>query len=74
MATPLNRVRFALCIETEGAEDLQKGKVYRLLADAKAGRSRYVRVIDDSDEDYLYPASNFASLELPSDVKRALLV
>ena len=74
MATQLNRVRFALCIETEGAEDLQKGKVYRVLADAKASKSGYVRVIDDSDEDYLYPAQCFTPLELPGAVKRALLV
>jgi hypothetical protein len=73
MATPLNKVRFALCIADEGAEDLQKGKVYRVLPDAKASRSGFVRVIDESDEDYLYPKSYFAPLDLPSTVKRALL-
>ena len=73
MATPLNKVRFALCIENKGAEDLEKGKVYRILADAKARRSGFVRVVDESDEDYLYPESYFALLDLPSVVKRALL-
>ncbi len=35
--------------------------------------SGFVRVIDDSDEDYLYPESYFAPLDLPSEVKKALL-
>ncbi len=73
MATAQKQIQFALCIETTGAEDLEKGKVYQILANPKDKRSDFVRVIDDSDEDYLYPESYFAPLDLPSEVKQALL-
>ena len=72
MSIPLAKLRFALCIDNKDAEDLQKGKVYRVLSDPKAKRSGLLRVIDESDEDYLYPESYFAPLELPANVKKAL--
>lgn len=74
MATARKRIQFALCIENKDAEDLEKGKVYQILADAKDERTGFVRVIDESDEDYLYPESYFAPIDLPSEVKKALLV
>lgn len=73
MATPRKNVRFVLCIENRDAEDLEKGKVYQILADATAKKDGLIRVIDESDEDYLYPVSYFVPLDLPSDVKTALL-
>jgi hypothetical protein len=73
MATPRKRVQFALCIDNKDAEDLEKGKVYQILPDASAKKSGFVRVIDESKEDYLYPESYFAAIDLSSEVKRALL-
>jgi hypothetical protein len=72
MSTPRVKTRFALCIDNKDAEDLEKGKVYRVLADLKAKRSGLLRVIDESDGDYLYPESYFAPLDLPANVKKAL--
>lgn len=46
---------FALCIDTSGAEDLEKGKVYQVLTDSTAEKEEMFRVIDESAEDYLYP-------------------
>lgn len=65
------RTRFALCIENRGAEDLDLRKVYRVLPDKTATGSGYVRVIDESGEDYLYPADYFVFVELPDKAKRA---
>lgn len=48
---------FAICIANEGYEDLQVWKVYRLLPDPKAAEVGCLRVLDESGEDYLYPAS-----------------
>ena len=73
MATPRKRIQFALCIDNTDAEDLEKGKVYQVLVDSKAKRSGYLRVIDESKEDYLYPESYFAPIELPGEAKKALL-
>jgi hypothetical protein len=62
---------YALCVANRGAEDLDVRKVYRVLQDKHAAATGYVRVIDESGEDYLYPAVYFVFLELPLKAKRA---
>jgi hypothetical protein len=47
-------------------------KLYLVLPDEKAEKEHYLRVIDESGEDYLYPASYFFLLALPQKVERAL--
>ena len=64
--------QFAICVRNEGAEDLEVRKVYQLLPDARAAIEGYVRVIDESGEDYLYPADYFVPVELPREAERAL--
>ena len=64
---------FVICIRNDGSEDLEVGKVYRVLEDEAAARNDYIRVIDESGEDYLYPAAYFAPISLPEEVKRALI-
>jgi len=66
--------RFVICIEDRDCEDLEKGKVYRLLPDEAAGREGYLRIIDESTEDYLYPESYFVLLDLPEKAREALLL
>ncbi len=63
---------FLICIANEGAEDLEVLKVYRRLPDASAESEGFVRVIDDSGEDYLYPQSIFAALPLPPGLEEKL--
>ena len=67
------KISFAVCIADAGYEDLQVCKVYRILADAKAAEVGCLRVIDESGEDYLYPAARFLVLELPEAVRERLL-
>jgi hypothetical protein len=64
--------QFAICIRNEGAEDLEPRKVYQVLEDDSAARDGYVRVLDESGEDYLYPADHFIRLELPKAAVSAL--
>ena len=66
------QVRFALCVRTDGALDLEQRKVYRVLPDASASRDGYLRVVDESGEGYLYPAAYFVPLRLPAAVVRNL--
>lgn len=47
------------CLEGDGSDDLTAGQVYKVLPDAKAFRHGYLRVIDDSGEDYLHAARRF---------------
>jgi len=66
------RTRFVLCVRNDGCEDLEVRKVYKLLPDRRAAEEGYVRVIDESGEDYLYPADFFVAVELPQAAARAL--
>ncbi len=72
MAKSPPRKKFLLCISCKDCEDLEKGKVYPVLPDGKAKRDGYVRVVDESGEDYLYPESYFVTIDLPARVREAL--
>ena len=65
---------FALCIENRDCDDLEKGKVYQVLSDDSAAKEGYLRVVDESAEDYLYPESYFVLLDLPKKAQNALLM
>jgi hypothetical protein len=66
--------RFAVCIRNKGNEaSLELRKIYEVLADAKAESHDVVRVIDEENEDYLYPASWFVPIELATNVEQAIL-
>jgi hypothetical protein len=70
----LSTPNFALCLyEDEQGDSLTRHKLYRLLPDAKAEQQGYVRLIDDSGEDYLYSARFFQLLTLPVEVEQAIL-
>ena len=47
-------------------------KLYEQLPDPRAAKDGYVRVIDESGEDYLYPADYFVAVDLPREAERAL--
>ncbi len=64
--------RFALCIENKDCEDLEKRKIYQALPDAEAEKEGYLRIIDESGEDYLYPLSYFIIVQLPREAQEAL--
>jgi hypothetical protein len=63
---------FVLCIRNDGADDLEPRKVYQVLSDRSAAREGYARVIDESGEDYLYPAEYFVPVKLPVAISRQL--
>ena len=65
---------FAVCIRTEDCEDLELRKVYQVLPDKRAAEDGYLRIIDESDEDYLCPESYFIILKLPREAREALTV
>ena len=66
--------RFALCVENKACEDLEKRKIYQVIPDEEAGKEGYLRVIDESGEDYLYPQSYFILVQLPREAHEALQV
>lgn len=72
MSRPSTTRKFALCIHSGDSEDLEVRKVYEILPDAKAAKEGYLRVVDESGEDYLYPSAYFAPLRLPAVTLREL--
>lgn len=70
----LTRRRFVLCLRNDGNEaSLERLKIYQTLHDRDAAKHGLVRVIDESGEDYPYPASFFAPIKLPRTLRRAVL-
>ena len=66
--------KFVVCLKNKGYEvSLELRKIYRVLPDSDAAKHRQIRVIDESGEDYLYPANYFSPIELPSPVRKAVL-
>ena len=65
--------RFVVCVQNEACEDLELRKIYQVLPDESAARDGYIRVIDESGEDYLYPADHFIPIELSHALEKALL-
>ena len=43
------------------------------MPDEKAESRSLIRVVDESDEDYLYAAKDFVEINLPSNVESAML-
>jgi hypothetical protein len=72
MAKENGKKTFALCIENKECKDLEKRKIYRILQDDGAAKEGYLRIIDESGEDYLYPESYFILVELPQEAQNAL--
>ncbi len=65
---------FALCLDNEGYEaSLEVGKSYRVIADEEAASHGYVRVIDESGDDYAFSARRFHPIELPMKVGKAIM-
>ena len=73
MNKPSEQQQFAICIANDNCDDLQILKIYRLLSDQKAAEKSCVRVIDDSGEDYLYPANCFITAEFSTAVTQRLI-
>ena len=72
MTTATTEARYAVCVRNEECEDLEIRKVYQILPDARGARDGYVRVVDESGEDYLYPEAYFVPVRLPQQAQRAV--
>ncbi|HYP02406.1 MAG TPA: hypothetical protein VER76_19605 [Pyrinomonadaceae bacterium] len=67
-------IKFAICVDNAGyPASLELHKIYRVLADKDAEADGDMRVIDESGEDYLYPANYFVFIKLPQAVEESLL-
>jgi len=65
--------KFVLCIRNSNCEDLELKKIYQVICDDKSAKDGYLRIIDESGEDYLYPESYFTPIPLPEEAKELFL-
>jgi len=73
MDSPDSVDSYVLCIDNGGyPESLEVRKLYPVLPDERAAANDFIRVIDETGEDYLYPSKYFVPIDLPSEVARIL--
>ena len=71
MEPETNQPRFAVCINNATyPDDLNVRTIYQVLPDESAAKSNYIRVIDETGEDYLYPAALFVLIDVPLEVQK----
>jgi hypothetical protein len=64
---------YVLCIDNAGyPESLEVRKVYAVLPDERAEARKYLRVIDETGQDYLYPSRYFVPIEVPPEAAKIL--
>ncbi len=65
-----SEVRYAVCINDGGyVDDLKVRTIYKVLPDESAAQSHYLRIVDETGEDYLYPEIYFAFINVPQEVE-----
>jgi hypothetical protein len=70
----MKRKKFAICINNKDYEaSLILRKIYEVIPDERAEKNDFVRIIDESGEDYLFHNSHFVFLELPLEIEQALV-
>jgi hypothetical protein len=66
--------KFAVCVNNAGyPASLELHKIYRVVPDDAAAADGDIRVVDESGEDYLFPASCFTPIRVPAAVRKALV-
>ena len=64
---------FVVCIKNEGyAASLELRKIYEVIPDERAADHQMIRLVDESEEDYLYPSDFFIPIDLPKPIEQAL--
>jgi len=72
MATPA-RLLYICLDNSEYEASLERHKIYIAVPDAKAEKLGQLRIIDESGDDYLYPAKRFVAADLPQSIGKAIL-
>jgi len=69
-----NTQKFVVCINNKDyPASLELHKIYRVLLDEDAASDGDLRVVDESGEDYLYPAKRFVPIAVPEAVQKSFL-
>ena len=70
----MKKTHFVICVDnSDYPASLEKRKIYETVADADAAKHGQIRVIDESGEDYLYPAECFVDANLSEEIQKAVV-
>ena len=70
----MKQPKFVICIENlDNPVSLEKRKIYEVILDSEADEIGHIRVVDESGEDYLCPATCFIDAHLPKEVQAAVV-
>lgn len=68
-----DKTYFVVCIDnTDYEASLILQKIYEIIPDETAEQDDFIRIIDESGEDYLYHLSHFIVVDFPAEVERTL--
>ncbi len=71
--TTKTSLQFVVCLRNDGYEaSLEPRKLCQTLPDKEAESHKLLRVVDESGEDYLFPASLFSPISLPQTLVKEL--
>ena len=70
----VTKTNYVICVHAEESEDIEIRKVYEVLPDDSAAKRGFLRVVDESGEDYLSPKKCFAPVDLTGEAVRAFFV
>lgn len=69
-----SEAQFAVCINNQNyPASWELDKIDVVLTDEEATKDGDLRIVDESGEDYLYPAAYFVIIELPKVVQDSVL-
>lgn len=69
----MNIIGFALCLENSDCFDLELNKVYPIVEAESNDPESYLRIIDESEEDYIYPKELFEVVNLSAQIQNRVL-
>ncbi len=69
----MNHTRFVICIDnSEYPASLETRKIYEVVPGTGKPEVGFVRIIDESGSDYLYPENCFVDAPLPKSIEAAI--
>ena len=62
----MSKTRYVMCLDNKNHKiHLTVRKVYRVIDDPSIEARGAIRIVDDTDEDYMYEAGRFVPVEIP---------
>ena len=67
-------LEFVVCVNNfEYPASLELHKIYKVVSDSEVEADGELRIVDESGEDYIYPAAWFVAVKLPVAARESIL-